>query len=156
MSLFLKLLLVPIWLVGLWGSLKIHELDLHLGHSICGPWGCGPPVEALLGYHAFWLVLIVPIALAAGAYFSSPSRRMLGLAILVIGTIAVAMVAGDDTFRYWKSSENSQYLIQRFFFTLATKVDIPMLQTMFVGAMLVWFSRPKRESVSNRTAEVDQ
>ena len=143
MSLLVKLLCVPIWLLGLWGSLRIHELDLHLGHSICGPWGCGPPVEALLGYHAFWLVLIVPVAIALGAYFSQPSRRKLGLAFLAVGLVTIAFVAGGDTFRYWKSSGSAQYLTQRFFFAMVTKIDVPMLQVFTVGALMTWFCRSK-------------
>ena len=144
MSLFAKLLCVPVWLLGMWGSLRIHELDLHLGgHSVCGPWGCGPPLEALLGYHSFWLVLIGPIAIAIGAYLAPSSRRKLGLAVLGIGVVALAIVAGGDTFRYWQSSGSSAYLLQRFFFTMVTKVDLPMLQVIAVGGLLTWFGATK-------------
>lgn len=138
MSLLAKLLCVPIWLLSLFGCLKIHELDLDLGHSICGPWGCGPPIEALLGYHAFWLVLITPIAIAVGAYLNPISRRKVGLACLLVGVIMVAVVAGGDTFGYWKRSGSGQHLVQRFFFAIATKVDLPMWQMIATGGLLAW------------------
>jgi len=151
MSLFMKLLFLPIWLLGLWGSLKIHELDLNLGHSICGPWGCGPPVEALLGYHAFWLVLTFPVAISIASYLSPSRRSKLGWLFLAVGIIGVVFVAGGNTVEYWKSSESSKYLLQRFFFATVTKIDIPMIQAIVVGGSLIWFSAfsSKRSLKSN-------
>ena len=48
--------------VGAFGALQLGRLEL--GHSICGPWGCGPPTEALLAMHCFWLVSLLVAAFA--------------------------------------------------------------------------------------------
>ena len=130
-------LLAPLWAAALYGSLNIHQANLNLGHSICGAWGCGPPTEALLGYHAFWSVLIFPIIFATALYMNSPSIKKLGWALILVGSIASVVVAGGDTFSYWRSTNSTTYLVQRFFFALVTKIDIPMLQALVGGISLL-------------------
>src|SRR6202034_2817596 len=34
-------------------------------HTVCGPWGCGPPLPVLLACHTFWMVLLAPPAVVA-------------------------------------------------------------------------------------------
>ena len=48
-----------------WGGLLLACLSLrHLQalnqHSVCGPWGCGPPTNALLAVHVGWTAVIWP------------------------------------------------------------------------------------------------
>ena len=50
--------LVAVWGVSLLGVLQIQHLPLDAGHSVCGPWGCGPPLPPLIAYHGFWIVLL--------------------------------------------------------------------------------------------------
>ena len=142
MSRILKLLLlVPAWLFCAWGSLLLHTMDLNLGHSICGPWGCGPPVEALLGFHAFSLTMLVPLVVGAGFYFSPTTSRKMGMGIAVLGVLLVGATAGRATYNHWVSSGSAEYLIQKFFFSIATNVDVPMLQIVAAGCGLMWLGR---------------
>ncbi|MEM9353961.1 MAG: hypothetical protein AAGA92_13185 [Planctomycetota bacterium] len=46
-------LLLVAWGASLYGVLQMHYLHTGFGHSVCGPWGCGPSGEALVGYHGF-------------------------------------------------------------------------------------------------------
>ena len=143
----MRLALIPIWGGALWGSLQIHALDLQLGHGICGPWGCGPPLEALIGFHAFWLSLILPFAICIGWFLPTTVVRRIGLSVLLAGCIGAVGLVGWDVVTYAMKSESTEYLLQRGLFTLATTVDIPTMQTTLAGAVLAfWMGREfKRE-----------
>ena len=68
-----------VWGAALFGILQIGLASgsgLH-EHSICGPWGCGPPTSALLGWHGFWLLLAGP--LVGIAIYAWPARRLRNL-----------------------------------------------------------------------------
>lgn len=140
MSSTLKYLLsIPIWIAALFGSVQIYRLDLNLGHSICGAWGCGPPVEALIGYHSFWLVLIVPIATLTGLVLPVRFQRYLGWALLVGGLLAAATYVVRDGLWYHEKSGSWEHVTQRAWFALVTGVDHPMFQVAIAGlCVLVW------------------
>ncbi len=52
-------LLLVAWAATVWGVLQVDRLPGQWGH-VCGPRGCGPPVKALVIWHAFWVMLLVP------------------------------------------------------------------------------------------------
>ena len=139
-SIFRLLLAVP-WAAALFGTLQIHRLDLHLGHSICGPWGCGPPMEALIGYHSFWLVLIVPLAVVAGTCLPRSWRWWTGAGVLAVGLIGVFGYVSWDAFKYYANSQSTEYLLQRCFFSLVTNVDLPSIQVALAGLALFLLGR---------------
>jgi len=139
-----RLAIIPIWIAALWGSLQIHQLDLNLGHDICGPWGCGPPLEALLGIHGFWLALILPAACLLGLYLSRETNRSIGKAILIVGVIALIAFVGGDVIRYYLKTKTAEHLVQRAFFTLVMCVDFPLIPTLLAGSLLTFvFGRPR-------------
>ena len=59
----------------------------------------------------------------------------------MMGLLVTLSVAGRDTYSLWASSGSAKYLIQKFFFAIATKIDIPMTQILIAGSALVWFGR---------------
>jgi len=143
-----RLLLVPIWVGALWGSLQIHRLDLDLGHGICGAWGCGPPLEALLGYHSFWSLVILPLAICVGWYLPSLVSRKVGGAVLLISVIGTMAFVGWDVVTWGLRAERPEFLLRRGLFTLVTSVDIPMIPTMLAGALLMFvFGRGGKSGV---------
>ena len=130
------------WIAALYGTLQMHRLDANLGHSICGPWGCGPTTEALIGYHTFWLVLMLPIAIAARAFLPNTAVRRVGLALLTTGLLIIVGYVGWDASRFVAQANSAAYLGQRCFFTLVTSVDMPMMQLALLG--LIVTARRKR------------
>lgn len=154
-----RLALIPVWAAGLWGSLQVHQMDLNLGHDVCGPWGCGPRVEALIGFHGFWLFLMAPVAIGAGAFLPGRLNRKVGRAILFAGLAGVVGFVGWDVISYAREAESSRYLFQRGLFTLVTTVDFPMLQTLLAGGVLATVfgrkSPPGSEDNSGATASPD-
>ena len=144
------LAILPVWIGLVWSSLQIHYLDLNLGHDICGPWGCGPPLEALIGFHGFWSALILPAACLLGLYLNSATNRKVGMAVLLVGLVGIVTFVGWDVVNYYRQSETTEHLVQRALFTLVNTVDFPMIQTLLAGGILAFlFGRKKSESISN-------
>ena len=52
---------MTLWSGLLFGSLSVANLPGDWGHGICGPWGCGPPMQALVACHFAWLVVLAPL-----------------------------------------------------------------------------------------------
>ena len=127
---------ISIWGASLFGTLQLYEMDLGLGHGICGRWGCGPTVEALLGYHGFWMVLILPLALLLGLVLSNSARRSLGTWMLVGGILAAVAYMICDGVLYYGRVHTMEFSLQRALFSLAVAVDLPMLQVALAGLCL--------------------
>lgn len=68
-------------------------------------------------------------------------RRRVGLFMALVGVIALASVFAYQLFVWWPQASQWErpYFWQRYGFTLATTVDIPMAQVSLVGAT-VWLS----------------
>ena len=67
-----------IWIAALYGVLQAGPYLGDLGYGICGPWGCGPTLDALTVYHGFWLVLIGGLTTAAIQFCSAATLRGAG------------------------------------------------------------------------------
>src|SRR5262249_34262953 len=80
------------WGLALYSALQVGRLDLRAEHGICGPWGCGPPPEALVACHLFWLVLLFPPALVVAARLAPRRVRTLGWALAVAASLGIAAV----------------------------------------------------------------
>lgn len=125
---------IPVWAVALYGTLQLHSANFGLTHGICGKWGCGPPVEALLGWHGFSLLLVLPITILLGLYLSDGTRHRLGNLLFwgALATIVVYMI--QDGVNY--ESNRLSIFVQRALFSVATEVDFPMLQVAAAGFCL--------------------
>ncbi len=155
MSMPVKLGLLASWVAGVYGSLRIHELDLGLTHGICGPWGCGPRVEALVGFHGFWLMLLVPSALVFASYVPRRWACRTGIALTCVGFIAtVGFVIWDvATYLHAAPSSGDSYWFRRGLFALATLVEVPLVPTTLAGLILWKVSRkPQADEVLGEPA----
>lgn len=150
---------LPVWAGLIYGTLQLHDKDLGLGHGICGPWGCGPPIEALIGFHGFSLLLVLPIALLLGLYLSSDSRKKLG-SVLLWGALAALLVYMiQDGVVFFRRAKSAEHLIQRALFSVAIEVDLPMLQVAIAGFCLRFWpirneSVAEMETVANGQPQV--
>lgn len=136
-SLARTLLGLTIWAVCLAGALSVANLPWDLGHAICGPWGCGPPVQALVACHLAWFVALVPPAVLL-VRWRRPSGTMLrrvGLLLVALaGAVLMAIVIYERLVWWPEASELQQaYFWQRYGFAIATAVDVPVVQVLVVG-----------------------
>jgi hypothetical protein len=154
-------LAILLWAAGLQGALQLCRLpDRYFGeHSICGPWGCGPPLPALLAWHGFWLVLMTPVAAMAVLYLPAKWVTRLGITLASLGFLGLAAVAAWQaaTWLPQASDWQRQYIGERYLFAVATLVDVPIVQSLMLGTILCLVSPfgggSSRLRGTSRTAE---
>src|SRR6056297_585256 len=138
-------LLLGGWGVLLWGTLQMTHVSLPLpwDHGICGPWGCGPPMEALLACHFFWAVLFFPIGIYCRGKLSEIRRRQLGMALVLIGLMWTGVILIQQWLTWYTDAadEVRQYYFRRIAFVIACNTDYPLIQVMGLGSCLMWRSR---------------
>ncbi|HUY92176.1 MAG TPA: hypothetical protein VMV10_25765 [Pirellulales bacterium] len=138
---------VGTWAAALYGALAISQFHGDWGHGVCGPWGCGPPAQALVSCHLFWVVLLVLPLCLVSAHSTTASLRRIGLGLLlggVFGLFAVAVwqaVVWLPAVQGWSRS----YFLQRYLFTLATLVEAPIAQISLAGAVLWRIARLRQD-----------
>ena len=143
-----RITLLLIWIAALYGVLQASPYLDDLGHGICGTWGCGPPLEALLVYHGFWLVLIGGLTTAAIHLCSAATLRVAGRTLTVVGLCGLLGLTAWELTHLTESMRS--YAVQRCLFAVATAVDIPIVPTTLAG-MACWIaSHRKKSDSSNR------
>jgi len=147
-----NLLRLGMWLLALLGILQVHQFDGLFGHAICGPWGCGPPVSALVGYHGFWFLLLVPLAILLKSSVRSESLRNLGLGLLLLSGLGVVSLLLLDGLN---NSAAERYLLQWCAFRIATFVDVPLVQLGLVGVWM-FFATPQNHDKQAIVVEADR
>lgn len=128
-----NLLWLVAWMLALFGVLQVHQLEGMFGHAICGPWGCGSPVSALIGYHAFWCLLIWPGVLILGSRWCRNTRRHLGSGLMLVSVAGIASLLLLDGLN---NSAAERYLLRWCLFRVATFVDFPLVQLGIAGLWL--------------------
>jgi len=133
------------WLVITWSVLQIHKLSLAETHSICGPWGCGPPTNALIANHGAWFMLMIPAGAAIQSWLPRFSR-FIGFGLLVTGVLGLL---GIDLHQAWTwvpavDSMRQEYYLQRWGFVILTTVDVPLFPMALLGVYLALPFRFKR------------
>ena len=128
------------WAAMLGAALSIAHVPGDWGHSICGPWGCGPPLQALVACHSAWLVLLLPPAaiLARSNRAPSPVVRQVGILLCVLAVAIIASVVIYQRLTWWPSVSEWQrgFIWQRCGFVLATAIDAPVAQVLHIGVYL--------------------
>lgn len=144
--------------IALGACLWISELPGNWGHFICGPWGCGPPLQALVACHTTWFTLLFPptIVVARARWISAGRLWIVGLTIATTATFVLVGMIIRERLVWWESVGHLQqgYFWQRCGFILATSVDIPVIQSFLVGIYMVFSphqSRVKKDQ--NQPAE---
>ena len=145
-----NLLLLVVWAASLFGVLQVHHFESLFGHAICGPWGCGPPVSALIGYHGFWLLLMLLPAWWLKHYLSGATLRRLGTGLLLVAVIGIVLLLAIDSWQTWQREAMRPYVVQRGFFRLATFVDFPLVQLGLIG---LWLRNSRQ---TNNSPELEQ
>ena len=137
-----NLLLLIAWGLAMFGTLQVHHWHDLLGYSVCGPWGCGPPTTALIGYHGFWLIVLLLPAWLMKQRLGAPNLRRIGVALMVISLASIVALLASDCWRNWQHETMRGYMWQRCLFRLATYVEFPLAQLGLIGW---WLKTPMRK-----------
>lgn len=151
--------LVVAWGISVWLVLQLQYLPSDSLHSICGPWGCGPPLPVLVACHGFWLVILGP-PLVAGYCLCSPDLQLkVGVTLMSLGLLTLT------GFGVWEATHwlpevsdfQKQFFLQRWMFVVGTLVDVPIVETALCGGVLTfagwWRRRELRRGASPALTE---
>jgi hypothetical protein len=118
------------------GTLQLNRFPGDWGH-LCGHWGCGPSVKALIVWHLFWLVSLSLPAVLAISCMSRKGLRRLGLAVISLGILGTSAVLAVETMESFSQAirPGSGLLVARCLFRLATLVDLPLVQGILLGGL---------------------
>lgn len=137
----LKLTFVLVgWAAALALVLSIANWPGDWGHALCGPWGCGPPLQALLACHLAWLVTLAPpaVLLVRSPRVPTNIRRRIGTALCLAGAVILVGLVARERATWWPTAGEWQrnFFWQRCGFVLATTVDVPIVQLLLIGTYL--------------------
>jgi hypothetical protein len=131
------------WLTAAILALSVSVIPFDFGESLCGVWGCLPPLPALVAMHLFWCVVFSAGVWTVCRWWPFQSRRI-GIAILIIAFGLCFVVIGRDIINWLSlaSPEDAHFWPRRMAYTIATQSDLPLLQSILAGAMcLIPFKR---------------
>jgi hypothetical protein len=114
------------------------------GHSLCGPWGCLPPLQALVAMHALWVLLLIPLVLWAVRYWPPVWLWAFGAALTGLGLLGLGVVTGWEVQQCWlKFPDLRPYVVQRVLYVLATMTHVPLVQVTLAG-LTCWLAGKRR------------
>ncbi len=127
------------WGIALTATLSIARLPGDWGHGVCGPWGCGPPLQALVACHLSWLVVLLPLASVSQTWLSRRQQQVLGIIVMVSGCAGLIGIATHEYGTWWPAVNEWQrgFFWQRVGFVIATWVDLPLVELILAGLLLL-------------------
>lgn len=124
---------VALWGAALYGSTRLHTLELGVAPIFCGPWGCTATPEALVGYHLFWLALLAPAATLVAAWRPAGQAVRFGKALAAAGVIGIVLLVAGAAAEWLASGGAERYALQRGLFVVATTPDLPLGPAALAG-----------------------
>jgi hypothetical protein len=134
-----------VWGLFAYGTLCLGQLPGDFGESLCGVWGCLPPLQALAAMHLLWLLLLAPLIVLGTAQLGPRFLRFAGMLLVSGSVLAIAVVAGLDLLDWFSRTapEFHVYWPRRTLYTLLTLSDVPFFQLLIAGA-ICWASADRR------------
>jgi hypothetical protein len=139
------------WVGVLFASLQLQQLPGDFSHSVCGPWGCGPPLQSLLACHGFWATLFVLPTGCCARSIQPPHLRRLGYLLTTIGFCSLIVVAIWQSVTWLPAASEWQreYFLQRYLFSIGTLIDVPMVQALLAGLFFIHARTSNGQSLTN-------
>ncbi len=149
-----KLFLFFGWGVVLTGTLSIAKWPGDWGHSICGPWGCGPTLQALTACHLSWLAIALPLSFLGVRHLRQRVHVLLGRTILVVSAAGLLAFTCYEWRTWWSGASDWQrpYFWNRVGFSIITCVELPLLQLSVMGGLLACPWGREEDAVGSQTA----
>jgi hypothetical protein len=133
---------LSVWGLVLTGTLSIANWPGDWGHSVCGAWGCGPPLQALVACHVAWLVVLIPTVIIARRFVATKTLRRAAASVLfltVTGLLAI-VVNQSLTWLAQVSEWQRQFYWQRVGFVILTAVELPILELAGLSTLILLWS----------------
>jgi hypothetical protein len=142
-------MLVTAWLTSILLVLRAEPVlagVVGAGHSICGPWGCGPPVSSRLVWNGFITLLLVPPTIVAAKNRPDVAGDWAVTVVIVVGLTAAVFVSTNRAM-WWNSANDTArgYVVQRALFSLVAFTDTPIVPLTLVAGTYWRMSRHHRQ-----------
>lgn len=133
------------WAGALWAALQLATLHTSWDQVLCGVWGCGPSLWALVSCHLAWLIGLTPLALAGRAVVPPRWRRPIGVTTFVLCVALVLGVVIREAIDWLPhvGPTARAYFVQRCLFVIATWVDVPVVELGLLS--LLWWGRAESQ-----------
>ena len=144
------------WACGLYGILNAESvLAPVIGgeHSICGAWGCGPPVESLIVWHIAVCWVLIPAGRIAVR--CCPVIRFNWVAMIAGLTLALLLIfVTVDTLNWWQtaSSFGRQFVLRRVLFATVAYSDVPVA-SLAISVVAIWRMAGRRMTHTPETGD---
>ena len=140
-----------LWGFGTWLVLGLHDSTVAQDYSICGPWGCGPTVAALLSAHGFWCLVAIPVTWWAARSLNNRQLVRAGGVGLGLACGGLIILAGQEALERATPARpvDPVYLIQRILFAWATTVQFPLFPLGLAGLILLILGRRRSRNLGS-------
>jgi len=146
------------WGAGIFAMLSLRHLHFAQGHTFCGPWGCGGRTEDLVAAHAAWCVaLISPVVILVPKRSRARSwHTRFGAVVFCLATAGVVAVMLHTWLVWLPAATEYQrgFVWHRVGFTVLNMVDIPIIQLMLAGSLVLLMNLRVRVNESSVTPVV--
>ncbi len=151
--------LVLLWMLLLAGVLRSDPLlqkVIGANNSICGVWGCGPPINSILVWQGFIALAIVPTAVIAAKKFPITARRW-GRVVLAVTLAGAAIFLLVNTVQWYQSTSAfaREFLVRRVLFAMVSFTDAPVIPAVLAATVYWWLSRSQMQSNQSRMTTCD-
>ncbi len=134
------------WLI-VWGltlavTLSIANWPGDWEHSVCGAWGCAPPLQALVACHVAWLVVLIPPAFIARRFVTTKTLKRTSASTLFFAVTGSLVIAANQyvTWLAYASEWQRQFYWQRVGFVILTTVELPILELAGLSTLILLWS----------------
>ena len=129
-----------IWGLTLWAVLQLNDFKFAQAHSICGIWGCGPPVKTLVMCHLAWCVILFPLAWIIPPNYSRLVNIITGRTLIAAGLLTVLIIGTYEACTWLQRVGDAyqKYYFHRWAFVVITLTDVPIVQTVILGGLFCW------------------
>jgi hypothetical protein len=148
--------------LGIWGILTyavlgLRNIPMNVGESLCGVWGCFPPLESLLAYHAFCLMLAVPPIWLLVRSCMPRTLTWIGMGLIFLAFVGIGAVTGHEAVAWLGivPSDYRQFFLRRILYVITTNPEIPLIPALLSGAVCWIGGDLKRRKTGERKRQTD-
>ncbi|MGF1580723.1 MAG: hypothetical protein ACFCD0_15280 [Gemmataceae bacterium] len=153
---------VGLWFVCLFGALSLTlipgDYSDYVG-VLCGPWGCLPPIQPLIAYHSFWLVVLAFPTGWVLLNLSPSTVALVGKIAFGMSWLGLFLFLGVESYRWLLQVGPTyrMYLGQKLLHSLATHGDLPFVQ-LLITSFVCWRvgarqKQPRQEMTKEMSSE---
>ncbi len=140
------------WLCAALAAVCVSMIPYDFGESVCGVWGCYPPLQALVALHLLWCVAFGATIWAARRFITK-NLLPLGLVLGAGAALGIGITLAEDLPKWTAHLPDELHRLwpRRVAYILATRTDVPLVEALVAGAVCTALGRRSRLLPRTRT-----